>query len=297
MTSITDKAYLPHNATANLPHDAVGHLRHSSGMEPIDFLIQRVAERLIAIDRTERQVSLEATGSPDALRYIRTRRAMPSPPRLRAIANELGTSEDYLLGRTDRSVAPSRPLTAGDLLGDAELIAKQMVEDQERDRKRNADLRNRRVDLPEDVPVYSADLKFDVVGDSSNEEWHIAEAMQITLVVSIDTFKRLPKLYQAEHVYGFYVPGISMSPLFEAGSPVLVDGKRSPVPGDFTLVYLADDPEAQPYFAQTCMLKRLVRSTSEWHEFEEFNPPRRFKVQRDQIDYMHRVYTLGDFLR
>lgn len=266
-------------------------------MEPIDYLIQRVAERLLAVNRSERQVSLDATGSPDALRYIRTRRAMPSPPRLRAIADELETSEDYLLGRTDRSAPRAKPLTAGDLLGDPDLIAKHMVEEQDKAREKNRSLRNQRIELPEDVPVFSADIKFNVVGNPSDEEWHVAEAMQITLMVSIDSFKRLPKLYNAEHVYGFYMPGVTMSPLFEAGSPVLVDGKRTPAPGDFTLVYLSDDPEEQPYFAQTCMFKRLVRSTADWHEFEEFNPPRRFKVDREAIDYMHRVYTLSDFLR
>lgn len=297
MSSLINTAYMPQPSTAHLPHDLSANMRQSAAMEPIDYLIQRVAERLIAVGKSERQASLDATGSPDALRYIRTRRAMPSPPRLRAIAEELNTSEDYLLGRTGKSAPPHRPLTAGDLLGDPDLIAKEIVRKQDEWSEKNQRLRARHIELPEDVPVFSADVKFNVSGIPEDDEWWISEGMSIMLGVSIDSFKRLPKLFNSENVYGFYMPGISMRPIFEAGSPVLVDGKRNPSPGDFALVYISEDPESVPHFTYTCMLKRLVRSTADWHEFEDFTPQRRFKVQRGQVDYMHRVFTLQDFLR
>lgn len=66
----------------------------------IDILIERVAERLAELDITERKASMDATGTPDAIRYIRTRRAMPSADRLDSIAETLKTSADWLLGKT-----------------------------------------------------------------------------------------------------------------------------------------------------------------------------------------------------
>jgi phage repressor protein C with HTH and peptisase S24 domain len=74
---------------------------------PIDTLIDRIARRLTALDITERDASIKATGKPDALRYVRVRRAMPSADRLEAIAKALETAPEWLLGRS--SVPPTPP--------------------------------------------------------------------------------------------------------------------------------------------------------------------------------------------
>lgn len=76
-------------------------------ISPIDTLIDRIARRLKALDVTERDASIKATGKPDALRYIRVRRAMPSADRLDAIAKALETSPEWLLARS--SVPPLPP--------------------------------------------------------------------------------------------------------------------------------------------------------------------------------------------
>ncbi|WP_397586655.1 S24 family peptidase [Sphingobium fuliginis] len=95
-------------STAYLPHDFHPPLRHTCRMSsPIEILNDRIAQRLEALGMTERDASIKATGKPDALRYIRTRNAMPSADRLDLIANALQTSPDWLLARS--SVPPKMP--------------------------------------------------------------------------------------------------------------------------------------------------------------------------------------------
>ena len=70
-------------------------------MEAIDILIERVAHQIDKLGKTERWVSMEATGAPDAIRYIRKRRAMPSAARLSAIARVLQATPEWLIGDSE----------------------------------------------------------------------------------------------------------------------------------------------------------------------------------------------------
>ena len=296
MTSKGDKAYMPQSSTANLPHDVVVKMPHALTMEPIDYLILRVAERLAAVDKSERQVSLEATGTPDALRYIRARRAMPSPIRLASIAETLGTSEDFLLGRSDDPKRASSPLRPVDLLSDPNEIAAYLMKSSDERAKKNKQLRDRSVELPDDIQVYPADPTFQGLFFGDEQDWHNAEGFIITFGISVAGFQRQAKLFSDDSTYGFYMPGVSMYPAFESGAPVIASKKRSALPGDYVVAYINDDPEELPHFAFRGMLKRLISVSAEYYEFEEFQPAKRFKVKRDQILMVDRVYTLRDLL-
>lgn len=85
---------------------------------PIDVLIQRIALRLETLEMSERDASLRAVGKPDAIRYIRTRRAMPSAARLAALAEALQTTPEWLMGRPPGEgvpdIAPTRGASDGD---------------------------------------------------------------------------------------------------------------------------------------------------------------------------------------
>nr|WP_314469808.1 S24 family peptidase [uncultured Sphingomonas sp.] len=71
-----------------------------------DILRERIEERIAALGTTAREISVAALGQPDAIRNIIKKGAMPGAARLDAIAAQLGTTSDYLLGRT---AAPSAP--------------------------------------------------------------------------------------------------------------------------------------------------------------------------------------------
>ncbi|MCI1143078.1 hypothetical protein MOP88_13540 [Sphingomonas sp. WKB10] len=87
-------------STAYLPQDSWRNARHKRRVaNVIDILVERIGAKLYERNLTEREASIDATGKPDALRYIRTRKAMPSADRLDKIAQTLGTTSDYLLGR------------------------------------------------------------------------------------------------------------------------------------------------------------------------------------------------------
>ena len=83
--------------------------------------------RLEALQTTERDASLKATGKPDAIRYIRSRRAMPSADRLAAIARALETSPEWLMARSSTPPAvPDIPPTRGSADGDGAIALKRI---------------------------------------------------------------------------------------------------------------------------------------------------------------------------
>ncbi|MGW8203006.1 S24 family peptidase [Sphingomonas bisphenolicum] len=91
----------------------------------IDILIDRIARRVEALATTERDASMKATGKPDALRYIRVRKAMPSADRLTAIAKALETSPEWLLGQSMAPVSDT-PVTLGIADGDGSIALKRI---------------------------------------------------------------------------------------------------------------------------------------------------------------------------
>lgn len=73
----------------------------ASKAQAVRALAERIAERLDVTGKAERQASIEATGSADAIRYIRVRRAMPSADRLQELAKVLDTTTEWLLSEDD----------------------------------------------------------------------------------------------------------------------------------------------------------------------------------------------------
>lgn len=91
----------------------------------IDILVDRIAQRVDALGITERDASIKATGKPDALRYIRVRRAMPSADRLAAIAKALETTPEWLLGQAPGATSDS-PVVVGAADGDGAVSLKRI---------------------------------------------------------------------------------------------------------------------------------------------------------------------------
>ncbi|HEX8554362.1 MAG TPA: helix-turn-helix transcriptional regulator, partial [Sphingomonas sp.] len=65
----------------------------------IVVLQERIAAKLAELNVSAREISMAAVKQPDAIRNILKKNAMPAVDRLDAIAAELGTTADWLLGR------------------------------------------------------------------------------------------------------------------------------------------------------------------------------------------------------
>lgn len=79
--------------------------RSSLSADEMATLNLRISERATFLGKSDRQVSMEATGKPDPIRDIRRHRD-PGAQKLKKIANALETTVDYLLGRTDDASRP-----------------------------------------------------------------------------------------------------------------------------------------------------------------------------------------------
>ncbi|MFN3549253.1 MAG: S24 family peptidase [Mesorhizobium sp.] len=79
------------------------------------ILIQRLKTRLDETGRTAREVSIAAAGNPDTLRKLfKGITRMPKADVLAALATELGTTPEWLIGEADqRAPAPRAEMAAG----------------------------------------------------------------------------------------------------------------------------------------------------------------------------------------
>jgi hypothetical protein len=147
----------------------------------------------------------------------------------------------------------------------------------------------RPLERPRDIPVLGtascADLRFD------NEAGELidVEALEIDLNEVIDWLARPLALEKRADVYGIYFTGVSMMPRFEPGEPGYVDPKRMPKVGEYAIVQLAGNGNTDQHRVIAAIAKRIARISASYVELEQFNPPARFRVERDRIVAIHRI--------
>lgn len=278
-------------------------------------------ERLKALDMTPRGASIAATGQPDAIRFIFTRGTMPSPPRLHSIAAVLECTSDYLLGLSDdlydkqgRNLIVARSRVAAQasahetLHEEGDIIASDIPifpgipharidevfqEVAKLDREYGTTVPEPL--LPRDIPVYGTAMGDQVEYKGPGDYPVAVEQTTLNNGEVIDYFRRPPALTNNRKIYGLYVAGDSMDPVYESGSPVLVNPSRSPSARDYVVVYLADSSSSDGRTA-SFLLKRLWRRSPSFLELEQFNPAGTFRVPTDRVQAVHRVISLGEML-
>lgn len=240
--------------------------------EKIETLIERIGAKLFEIGLSEREASLDATGKPDALRYIRTRRAMPSADRLDSIAATLGTSAAWLLGkdgaveRTDGSgPPPPSPET----------------------------FRN----LPRNLPIYGTAIGAPLEFCTSEGEMVAIEQTEANMTVARDYMARPTGIAGRRDMYVVTVEGVSMVPRYDPGRRVLVDGKRPAKPGDFVIVQLkrplGDAGDAE---ISSILIKKLVRKKPGAWVFFQYQPEAEFEVPNEKVHAVHPIMEWDDAL-
>lgn len=226
-----------------------------------DILKERVQAKLDELNVSAREISMAAAGQPDAIRNILKRGVMPGAERLEAIAEHLGTSSDWLLGREqgiERTFA-DQPLS------------------QEAFRR-----------LPKTLPIYGSALGADLEFGDSNGIVVNVEQTEVHMSAPIDFMARPIGVTGRPDLYVVSVAGHSMEPRFDSGRRVLVDPKRSPGVGDDVVVQLRG-PTYDGEEVRHVLIKQLVRRRPGVVVLRQFNPAAEFEVPNEQVSSVHRV--------
>lgn len=235
-------------------------------MPPI--LVERIDAKLIERNVTAREVSMGALGRPDAIRNIK-RGLMPGAARLDAIAAELGTTSDWLLGREqgiERTIDPDQPV------------------------KLEAFRR-----LPKDLPVYGTALGADLDYDDENGVVVKVEQTEVHMAEPLDRMARPIGITGRPDLYVVIVAGHSMEPRHDSGRRVLVDPRRQPSVGEDVVVQLRG-PTFDGEEVKHVLIKTLVRRRPGRIVLRQFNPEHTFEVPDAQVAAVHRVMTWDEAL-
>ncbi|WP_342249363.1 LexA family transcriptional regulator [Sphingomonas sp. OTU376] len=247
-----------------------------------DSMIGRISERLEALGITERAASLQATGKPDALRYIRTRRAMPGLRRLIAIARVLQTSSDYLLGLTDdpNPTGAQQEMMAGmDLFHDTAIAEMYYL-------KKNQ--------ISAESPIMnSGALSVESVVTESGEP---AAVQMFALRSRVVGFFALPTWMNVEEFHGFLCGDNSMLPRFRKGELVVYSVSQAVEIGDYAVFRLEKSSADGDRPGLAFMLRQLVGIDGNDFILRQFSPDIRFRFPRNNVNEMNRVISLEDAL-
>jgi phage repressor protein C with HTH and peptisase S24 domain len=239
-------------------------------MNPAIVILQeRLSAKLGERNVTAREISMAAVKQPDAIRNILKKNAMPAIDRLDAIAEELGTTSDWLLGRDsaiERTFPEGQPVTEDTF---------------------------RR--LPKTLPIYGTALGADLEYDDEHGVVVKVEQTEVHMAAPIDFMARPIGVTGRPDLYVVTVSGHSMEPRHDSGARVLVDPKRSPGVGDDVVVQLRgrtfDGEEIK-----NVLIKQLVRRRAGFLVLRQFNPPIEFQVPNEQVGAVHRVMTWNEAL-
>lgn len=231
------------------------------------ILPDRVRARLDALPgKSKRGVSLAIGAHAGWVRdlFDAERFSVPGALRMEKLAEELQTTTDYLLGKTDNPA----PIVSEVGLGEAPPGFRGFP----------------RSEPP--VPLVGtgdcADLTVcdesgqmvDVQRTSFDPEYHVRY------------LARPPALSGARDVYAIYFHGESMIPRYEPGDIGFVDPGRPVSSGDYVVVQLSGNGDG---VVTSVLVKRLVRQSAREVTLEQLNPPVVFTVPRSQVARIHRL--------
>ena len=224
-----------------------------------EILMERIEAKLLERNVTAREISV-AVGSPDAIRNIK-RGNMPSAARLDAIAAELETTSEWLLGREQ---AIERTFSADTIKPEA--------------------LRR----FPKTLPVYGTALGANLEFGDDGSLIVLVEQTEVHMSAPLDFMARPIGVTGRPDLYVVEVSGHSMEPRHEPGRRLLVDPRRTPGIGEDVVVQLRG-PTFDGEEVRHVLIKQLVRRRPGAIVLRQFNPSVEFAVPTEQVSAVHRV--------
>ena len=227
-------------------------------------LVERIDTLLGRIDRSRYWLSKEASGGKNKgiVTDIERKGFIPSEQRLRRMAELLGTTTDYLLGRTENPA----PVMSEVGLGEQRL-------------ERNGP--------PEPgIPLVGTGDCADLVVRTEDGQEVTIERASFDPDYTVQVIHRPPALLGNKDAYAIFFNGESMEPRFFAGEVAIADPRRHPGPGDFVIVQLNDGTGDE---VVSVLVKRLVRASTKELLLEQYNPALVFAVPRERVVRFHRI--------
>lgn len=225
-------------------------------------LAERIAERDTSMHRLSKAIGANAGYVRDLLDPEKS--SMPSADRLQALARELDTTTDWLLGKAENPAQPISEVSFHDM------------RPQWRGESRS-----------DKIPVYASGYCDDLEVEADGELHHIEQSLFEPGNV-VQMIQRPPALWAAREAYAIYFHGSSMEDRFYQGEIGIVNPQRPPGPGDFVVVQLNDGQSAEVIHV---LVKRLIRQTANFVELQQLNPRLTFRIDRKRVARMHLILS------
>lgn len=224
-----------------------------------EILMERIEAKLLERNVTAREISL-AVGNADVIRNIK-RGNMPNAARLDAIAAELGTTTEWLLGR-EQGIERSFP---NDTIKPEALSR-----------------------FPKTLPIYGTALGANLEFGDDGGLIVLVEQTEVHMSAPLDFMARPIGVTGRPDLYVVEVSGHSMEPRHEPGRRLLVDPRRTPGIGEDVVVQLRG-PTFDGEEVRHVLIKQLVRRRPDAVVLRQFNPVVEFAVPTEQVSAVHRV--------
>lgn len=251
------------------------------GRETAEILLARIDERLGEMGKTRYWLANQATeGKNKGLITDLARKGyLPKEPRLHRIAQLLGVSVDWLMGRSELRDPVASEVGVAD----------------------------RRLDFA-GFPRSEPGIPILGTGDCADMELcdeggHLVsvERSSFDPDFTVRMLKRPPALSGAKDLYAIEFHGDSMAPRFEPMEIGIVDPRRPVARGDYVLVQLrpaASGEGDREYIdeVESVLVKRLVRQTAKEYVLEQFNPPVTFTLPKARVKRIHKIMRQTDYL-
>lgn len=215
--------------------------------------------------RTDRAVSLAATGSPDTIRSIR--RNLASKKQLGVSSETIRKFETYF-----------ESLITDPAAGSGGFLANSLAATKSRETSPAPEFDNPHVG-PADVDVLGI-----TVGGDDGDFWLNGEV--------VNKVRRPPGIRHAKNVFALNVGGDSMEPRHRPGDLIYVQ-KANPAPGDDIVIELKETNEGGD---RKSFLKEFVRRAGSLVLCKQYNPARGLEFETREIANIYRVIPLKELM-
>ena len=246
---------------------------NSTMAETAEILLARIDERLAEIDKSRYWLSKETSDGKThtIITDIERKGTIPREPRLVRMAELLGVSTDWLMGRSETPEPVHSDVTLSD----------NHIEWRGPDRAEPG------------IPLVGTGDCADLNVCSESGEMITVERSSFDPDHHVRMLVRPPALRGQTDLYAIYFHGESMEPRFQPGEVGIVDPRRPVRNGDYVLVQLnAGDSDE----VVTVLVKRLVRQNADEVVLEQFNPAVTFKVPKNRVARVHRILQQTELL-